>query len=57
MQLRAQCFQLRRTLAKRLAVLFVAGDNLHAAAAQKLDERRIAHADAEHCHCFSPQGG
>ena len=57
MQLRAQCFQLRRTLAKRLAVLFVAGDDLHAVSTQKLDERRVAHADAEHCRCFSPQGG
>ena len=57
MELRAQRFQLLRALAQVLAALFVAGDDLHAVSAQKLDERRVAHADAEHCRCFSPQRG
>ena len=51
-ELRAQRLKLRCTLAERLAALFIAGDDLHAAAAQKLDERRVAHADAEHRRCF-----
>ena len=57
LQVRAQRFKLLRTLAEVFAALFVAGDNLHTVSAQKLDERRVAHADAEHCRCFSPQGG
>jgi MoxR-like ATPase len=54
---RAQRFKLLRALAEVFAALFVAGDDLHTVSAQKLDERRVAHADAEHCRCFSPQGG
>ena len=54
---RAQRLELRCALAECLAALFVAGDDLHTVSAQKLDERRVAHADAEHRRCFSPQGG
>ena len=57
LQVRAQRFQLLRALAEVFAALFVAGDDLHTVSAQKLDKRRVAHADAEHCRCFSPQGG
>ena len=57
LQVRAQRFKLLRALAEVFAALFVAGDDLHTVSAQKLDERRVAHADAEHCRCFSPQRG